>query len=117
MKLSKLMIAATVALAAAAPATSAFAQELAVDEASASETPPPPATSAASEVERHLADGRRAYRELDFPGAVDAAQLYQQSCANQNDAQKHAHGAAACQVLLLLLYACRQGFDKGGHPG
>lgn len=55
-----------------APSSSAFAQELAVDEASASEAPPPPATSAASEVERHLADGRRAYRELDFPGAVDA---------------------------------------------
>lgn len=36
------------------------------------EAPPPPATSAASEVERYLADGRRAYRELDFPGSVDA---------------------------------------------
>ena len=40
---------------------------------------------------------------------------YSQGCPNQDDAEKHAHGVAACQVLLLLLHACRQGFDKGGH--
>ena len=38
------------------------------------EAPTPPPGSAAAVAAEHLADGRRLYRELDFPGCVDAMQ-------------------------------------------
>ncbi|MCB9600595.1 MAG: hypothetical protein H6724_05735 [Sandaracinus sp.] len=53
-------------------AAALFASTLTFAQEPAAEGPADAPVSASREVERHLEDGRRLYRELDFPGSVDA---------------------------------------------